>query len=288
MLDLLLHTPPQNVGSTIFFGIIGLLIGSFLNVVIHRVPKMMEREEENDIAIASGKDPVHTDRYDLMLPRSACPKCGHQITALENIPVISYLVLRGKCSGCQTAISPRYPLIEALTGALTAYVIWHFGSGIDGLAAMVFVWFLIALTWIDFDTQLLPDSLTLPLMWIGLLVNTEYRFARLDHAVIGAAVGYMSLWSINAAYRALRGHDGMGYGDFKLLAALGAWLGWMNLPFIILAASVVGSAYGIFMLLGKRLGWSIPFAFGPFLTGAGLIALLWGNQITNAYLGLYR
>ncbi|WMW80151.1 A24 family peptidase [Undibacterium cyanobacteriorum] len=288
MLDLLLQTPPHTLVSAVFFGIIGLLIGSFLNVVIHRVPKMMERDEENIIAEANGKDPVHTDRYNLMVPRSACPHCGHQITALENIPVISYLVLGGKCSGCKAPISVRYPIVEAITGLLSAFAIWHFGSGIEGLSAMLLLWFLVALTGIDFDTQLLPDQLTLPLVWLGLLVNTRYAFTSLEQAVLGAVFGYMSLWTVNAAYRLWRGHDGMGYGDFKLLAALGAWLGAMNLPFIILAASVVGSVFGIIMLIGKRLGWTIPFAFGPFLAGAGMISLFWGNQITMLYLGLYR
>jgi leader peptidase (prepilin peptidase)/N-methyltransferase len=288
MQDLFFFAPPQTLISTIFIGILGLLVGSFLNVVIHRIPKMMQRDEDNYIAELSEKARPHQDKYNLMVPRSACPHCQHQISAIENIPVLSYLFLGGKCSQCKAPISPRYPIVEAVTGIISAYAIWHFGSGIEGMAAVVFVWFLVALTGIDFDTQLLPDQLTLPLVWIGLLLNTRYTFTSLEQAVLGAALGYMSLWTVNASYRLWRGHDGMGYGDFKLLAALGAWLGAMNLPFIIFAASMVGSVFGIFMLLGKRLGWNIPFAFGPFLAGAGLIALFWGNQITTLYLNLYR
>lgn len=287
MQDVFFFAPPHSIVSTIFIGILGLLIGSFLNVVIHRIPKMMQREEDNYVAELSGKDRPHQNKYNLMLPRSACPHCQHQITAVENIPVLSYLFLGGKCSQCKTRISVRYPIVEAITGLLSAYAIWHFGSGIEGLSAVVFIWFLIALTGIDLDTQLLPDSLTLPLLWIGLLINTRYTFTSLEQAVLGAAIGYMSLWTVNSTYRLWRGHDGMGYGDFKLLAALGAWLGAMNLPFMILAASMVGSVFGILMLLGKRLGWHIPFAFGPFLAGAGLIALFWGNQLTSQYLGLF-
>ena len=287
MQDVFFFAPPHTVISTIFIGILGLLIGSFLNVVIHRIPKMMQREEDNYVAELSGKDRPHQDKYNLMLPRSACPHCQHQITAAENIPVLSYLVLGGKCSQCKTRISVRYPIVEAITGLLSAYAIWHFGSGIEGLSAVVFVWFLIALTGIDLDTQLLPDSLTLPLLWVGLLLNTQHTFTTLNEAVIGAAVGYLALWSVYWAFKLATGKEGMGYGDFKLLAALGAWMGWMNLPLIILLSSLVGAIVGVFLIIMKRMGKDIPIPFGPYLAGAGLIALFWGKQITSQYLGLF-
>lgn len=287
MQDVLFFAPPHTIISTIFIGILGLLIGSFLNVVIHRIPKMMQREEDNYVAELTGKDRPHQDKYNLMVPRSACPHCQHQITAAENIPVLSYLVLGGKCSQCKTRISVRYPIVEAITGLLSAYAIWHFGSGIEGLSAVVFVWFLIALTGIDLDTQLLPDNLTLPLLWVGLLLNTQHTFTTLNEAVIGAAIGYLALWSVYWAFKLVTGKEGMGYGDFKLLAALGAWMGWMNLPLIILLSSLVGAIVGIFLIIMKKMGKDIPIPFGPYLAGAGLIALFWGKQITSQYLGLF-
>ncbi|MBY0574738.1 MAG: A24 family peptidase [Undibacterium sp.] len=286
-MEYFLFTPPENGISTLFIGILSLLIGSFLNVVIHRIPKMMQRESDNYVAIESGKEAVHTDRYNLVLPRSACPHCGHQISALENIPVISYLVIGGKCTQCKAAISLRYPIVELLTGALSAFMIWHFGSGINGLAAVVFVWFLVAMTFIDADTQLLPDDLTLPLMWGGLLLNVSGTFTTLEHAVIGAAAGYLALWSVYWLFKLITGKEGMGYGDFKLLAALGAWMGWTQLPTIILLSSIVGATVGISLILSGKMNKNKPIPFGPYLAAAGLIALVWGKGITNQYLGLF-
>ncbi|MFD2273707.1 prepilin peptidase [Undibacterium arcticum] len=264
----------------------GLLIGSFLNVVIYRVPQMMQRESDNYVAQESGKPLPHTTRYNLMVPRSACPHCGHQITALENIPVISYLFLRGKCIECKAPISVRYPIVELLTGALSAYLVWHFGSGLAGLAALVFAYLLIAMTFIDADTQLLPDDLTYPLLWCGLLVNLSGTFVALPDAVIGAAAGYLCLWSIYWLFKLATGKEGMGYGDFKLLAALGAWLGWSMLPIVLLLSSVVGAVVGIALILFAKRGRDNPIPFGPYLAAAGMIALLYGKPIAQAAFGL--
>lgn len=286
MIDLIFFTEPGSVISTIILGVLGMLIGSFLNVVIYRLPKMMQRESDNYVAHESGKELPHPERYNLILPRSACPHCGHQITALENIPVISYLVIGGKCTSCKAPISKRYPIIEAITGALSAFMIWHFGSGLPGLGAMVFVWFLVAMTFIDADTQLLPDDLTLPLLWGGLLLNIFSAFTSLESAVIGAAAGYLSLWAVYWLFKLATGKEGMGYGDFKLLAALGAWMGWSMLPFIILLSSAVGAIIGISMIALGKLGKGKPIPFGPYLAIAGLIALVWGKILTNQYLGM--
>ncbi len=287
MLDLLLFAPPGSWLHASLAGIIGLLIGSFLNVVIYRIPKMMQRESDNYVASESGKALPHADKFNLMLPRSACPHCGHQITALENIPVLSYLAIAGKCTQCKEPISARYPLVEALTGALSGFMIWHFGSGIAGLASVLFVWLLIAMTFIDADTQLLPDDLTYPLLWCGLLFNLNGTFTSLESAVIGAAAGYLSLWSIYWLFKLATGKEGMGYGDFKLLAALGAWLGWAMLPVIILLSSLVGALIGISMIIFAKMSKSKPIPFGPYLAAAGLIAMLWGKAISQEYLGLF-
>lgn len=286
MVELFFFAAPGNLASTVGFAVLGLLIGSFLNVVIHRLPIMMQRESENYVAIESGKEPVHTARYNLIAPRSACPHCQHQISALENIPVISYLMIGGKCCGCKAPISKRYPIIEAITGLLSGYMVWHFGSGIAGMGAVAFVWFLIAMTFIDADTQLLPDDLTLPLMWGGLLINLYGTFTSLDNAIIGAIAGYLSLWSVYWIFKLVTGKEGMGYGDFKLLAALGAWMGWAMLPLIILLSSAVGAVIGISMMVLGKLGKGKPIPFGPYLAIAGLIALLWGHSINSQYLGL--
>ena len=278
---------PGSLLPTVIAGIFGLLIGSFLNVVIHRIPKMMQRESDNYVASESGKPLPHEDRYNLMVPRSTCPQCGHQITALENIPVISYAVLGGKCSECKTPISLRYPIIELLTGLLSALMIWHFGSGLMGIGTLVFTCLLIAMTFIDADTQLLPDDLTLPLLWLGLLINLNGTFVPLSEAVIGAVAGYLSLWSIYWLFKLVTGKEGMGYGDFKLLAALGAWLGWKMLPVIVLLSSAVGAVVGIALILLARRGRDIPIPFGPYLAAAGLLALLYGKTLTQTYLGFY-
>ncbi len=275
-----LFAAPANLGATLVAVLFGLLIGSFLNVVIHRIPKMMQRESDNYVAQESGKEPPHTGRYNLMVPRSACPHCGHQITALENIPVISWLALRGKCSKCKAPISARYPAIELLTGLLSGVLVWTFGSGMAGLATLLFLYLLVAMTFIDVDTQLLPDDLTYPLLWAGLLVNLHGTFVPLQDAVIGAAAGYLVLWAVYWLFKLATGKEGMGYGDFKLLAALGAWLGWAMLPTIILLSSVVGAVVGISLIVFAKRGRDKPIPFGPYLAAAGLIALLYGSRIS--------
>ena len=218
------------------------------------------------------------------MPRSACPACSHQITAIENIPVISYLALRGKCRGCGTKISARYPAVEALTAVLSGLVAWHFGFGLAGCSALLLLWALVALTFIDADTQLLPDSITLPLLWLGLIVNLNHGFTDINSAVLGAIFGYLSLWSIYWLFKLITKKEGMGYGDFKLLAALGAWLGWQKLLLIILLSSVVGAVVGIVLIILARLGRNVPLPFGPYLAMAGFIALLWGDGIMKSYL----
>ena len=279
-LESFLFAPPATPGAALVAALFGLLVGSFLNVVIHRIPKMMQRESDNYVAQESGKEPPHTDRYNLMVPRSSCPCCGHQITALENIPVISWLALRGKCRNCKAPISPRYPAVELLTAILSGVLVWTFGSGLAGLATLLFLFLLVAMTFIDIDTQLLPDDLTYPLLWAGLLVNLNGTFVPLQDAVIGAAAGYLVLWSVYWLFKLATGKEGMGYGDFKLLAALGAWLGWAMLPTIILLSSVVGAIVGISLIVFARRGRDKPIPFGPYLAAAGLIALLYGSDIS--------
>jgi len=260
-------------------GLLGLLVGSFLNVVIHRLPRMMEYDEANYLAELRDEPLPHPDRYNLMVPRSACPHCGHQIAAWENVPVVSYLFLRGKCSACKAPISVRYPLVELATAALTALAMWHFGPTVQALAAIAMVWSLVALTMIDADTQLLPDQITLPLLWLGLLLNLNGAFAPLADAVIGAAAGYLLLWSVYWLFKLVRGKEGMGYGDFKLMGALGAWFGWQALPALVLLSSVVGAVFGIVLLVVRRQGRETPFPFGPFIAGAGLIVLFFGADV---------
>jgi leader peptidase (prepilin peptidase)/N-methyltransferase len=267
-------------------GILGLLVGSFLNVVIHRLPKMMERDWHSQCAELRGEETTESETLSLVKPRSRCPNCGHAITALENIPILSWLVLRGRCSDCRTPISVRYPIVEALTGALTAYAAAHFGFGWTAAGAIVLIWCLIALTFIDFDTQLLPDSITLPLLWAGLLLNLAGTFTDLASAVLGAVIGYLSLWSVYWGFKLTTGKEGMGYGDFKLLAALGAWLGWQMLPLIILLSSLVGAVVGIALIVLAKQGRNVPIPFGPYLAAAGLLALFWGKELTQSYLRL--
>ncbi len=276
--------------SPLFFatlaGVLGLMVGSFLNVVIHRLPKMLEREWQVQCDELGGKQAEPLPPYNLLVPRSACPHCGHQISALENVPILSYLWLRGKCKACRAPISPRYPIVEAVSGVLSACVAWHFGFGAAGLGALLLVWALLALTFIDFDTQLLPDSITMPLLWLGLLFNMSGAYVDLQSAVLGAVAGYLILWSVYWMFKLATGKEGMGYGDFKLLAALGAWLGWKMLPLIILLSSVVGAAIGIVLIFAARHGRNVPIPFGPYLAGGGLIALLWGQALTHGYLNL--
>lgn len=260
-------------------GAVGLIVGSFLNVVIHRLPRMMDFDEANYIAEVRGEPLPHPARYNLMAPRSACPHCGHQIAAWENIPIVSYLFLRGRCSACKAPISIRYPLVEAVTGVLSALAMWHFGPTVQALAAIVMIWALIAAFMIDADTQLLPDQITLPLLWLGLLLNLQGWFVPLQDAVIGAAAGYLSLWSVYWLYKLIRGREGMGYGDFKLMGALGAWFGWQALPALILMSSIVGAVLGGAMLLLQRKGSETTFPFGPYIAGAGLIILFFGPDV---------
>lgn len=269
--------------------LLGLCIGSFLNVVIYRTPRILDirwkYEAESFLAEKEGKEPPSSpEKFNLSYPASTCPHCGHKIRAWENIPVISWLLLlKGKCSECKKPISIRYPLVEIATALLSVLVIWMFGANAQGYWALVFTWVLIALTMIDFDTQLLPDDLTLPLLWLGLIINIPNIFTPLSSAVIGAAAGYSILWSIFWLFKLATGKDGMGYGDFKLLAALGAWLGWQMLPIILLLSSVVGSVIGIaYLIIRKK---SAPFAFGPYLAIAGFISLLWGKEISSFILG---
>ncbi len=267
-----------------FSVIFGLMVGSFLNVVIHRLPKMMEREWHNNCLELQGKEAPEQTKYTIVTPRSACPKCGHNITALENIPVISYLMLGGKCKGCKTGISLRYPLIEALTGALIGLVAYHYGYSYSALFAFIFVFALVALTFIDFDTQLLPDDITLPLLWLGLLFNVNAGFTDLKSAVIGAILGYLILWSVYWAFKLVTGKEGMGYGDFKLLGAIGAWFGWQMLPAVILLSSVVGAMIGIGLIVFKGKGGGTAIPFGPFLALGGIAALFFGQQLMQFYL----
>lgn len=268
-------------------GLFGLIVGSFLNVVIHRLPKMMEADWQCQCAELRGEELPTTEPLTLATPRSRCPHCGHGITALENIPVISWLVLRGKCSSCKAPISVRYPLVEAATGLLSAYAAFHFGFGLQAAGAILFVWAMIALTGIDFDTQLLPDSITLPLVWLGLLFNLLGTYTSLSSAVIGAMAGYLSLWSVYWGFRLATGKEGMGFGDFKLLAAIGAWLGWQMLPVTILLSSLVGAIVGVGLIVLAKRGRNVPIPFGPYLAAAGLLALFYGKELNRTYLGLF-
>jgi leader peptidase (prepilin peptidase)/N-methyltransferase len=273
------------IAIAVFVALVGLCVGSFLNVVIHRVPKMLERGWEAQAAETRGETPAPQSTYNLVVPRSACPACGHRIGALENVPVISWLALQGKCSACSAPISSRYPLVEILGALLALAALWRFGATWQGAAACVFLWTLAALTFIDFDTQYLPDSLTLPLLWAGLIANMFDLFVPLKTAVIGAIAGYLSLWCVYWLFKLIRGKEGMGYGDFKLLAALGAWLGWQMLPLIVLLSSVVGAFIGLTLIAFKGRDHSVPLAFGPYLAIGGAIALFFGPALVKMYLG---
>jgi leader peptidase (prepilin peptidase) / N-methyltransferase len=295
VIELLATSPALFVGTCMM---LGLIVGSFLNVVIYRLPVMLERQWREQCAEATGADAGATtvpaaavQRFNLIVPRSACPECKAPIGALQNIPVLSYLVLKGRCANCGTAISARYPLVEALTGILSALVAWKFGFGWAALAGLVLTWFLVALAFIDLDHQLLPDSLTLPLLWLGLCASLWLPLTAgaavpvaVRSSLTGAVAGYVSLWSVYHLFRLLTGKEGMGYGDFKLFAALGAWLGWQMLLPIILLASAVGAVTGIAMLTIRKQHRSTPIAFGPFLAAAGWLMLLFGQQIVAAYL----
>jgi len=271
--------------------LLGLVVGSFLNVVILRLPRHMHAELAEACADLRNEttEPVANRWFGLdylIWPPSTCPKCGHAIRAWENIPVLSYLLLRGRCSSCSSPIGIRYPLIELATGLLSLLIVLHFGVSLAGATALLLTWALIAMTVIDLDEQLLPDQLTLPMVWVGLLVNINGTFTDLTSAVIGAAAGYLSLWLVFQLFRLLTGREGMGYGDFKLLAVFGAFLGWQRLPQVILLSSLVGAVVGIGLVMLRGRDRQIPIPFGPYLAVAGLIALLWGEQINRTYLQL--
>jgi len=267
--------------------LIGLFVGSFLNVVIHRLPKMMEQEWATQAAELRGEPAPATERFNLATPRSRCPHCAHPISAIENIPVVSYLILRGRCRHCSAPISQRYPVVEALTAALSGYAAWHFGFGLATAGALLFLWAMVALTFIDLDTQLLPDDITLPLIWAGLAFNLAGTFTDLPSAVIGAMAGYLALWLVFWGFKFATGKEGMGYGDFKLLGAIGAWLGWQMLPLTILLSSIVGAVVGVGLIAFARHGRNVPIPFGPYLAAAGIIALFWGEAISQRYLGSF-
>jgi leader peptidase (prepilin peptidase) / N-methyltransferase len=294
LLELLAASPGMFIGTCL---VLGLLVGSFLNVVIYRLPVMLDRQWRAQCAeLATTSDaPATIEPFNLVVPRSACPSCKKPITAVQNIPVLSYLALRGRCANCGAKISVRYPLVEALTGILSACVAWKYGFGWPTAAAIVLTWFLVALTFIDIDHQLLPDNLTLPLVWIGLLLglwgpqagSTVPLPVDAHSSIIGAIAGYLSLWSVYHLFRLLTGKEGMGYGDFKLFAALGAWLGWKMLLPIILFAAAVGAVVGIAMLAIRGRSRSTPIAFGPFLAAAGWLMLMFGPELVNGYLGMF-
>jgi len=274
------------IAFAVLCSILGLAVGSFLNVVIYRLPKILERGWlEECAALRNEAMPPASERISLAFPRSHCPQCGHGISAMENIPLLSYLLLKGRCRSCKARISPRYPVVEALAGLVSGYVGWKFGASWACAGALVFVWSMIALTFIDIDTQLLPDSITLPLLWAGLLLNLGGTYTDIRSAVVGAAGGYLALWSVYWAFKLITGKEGMGYGDFKLLAAIGAWFGWQMLPLTILISSMVGAAVGIALIVFARHGRNMPIPFGPYLACAAVIALLWGKALNQQYLG---
>ena len=258
--------------------VVGLMIGSFLNVVIYRLPKMMERTWQQQCAELRGESVETLPAFNLSVPRSTCPDCGHKITVLENIPILSYLFLRGRCSQCRKKISWRYPMVELFSGVISGFVAWYFGYSFIAIAALIFCWAMITLTLIDLDTQLLPDDITLPLLWLGLLINLTGGFTDISSAVIGAVIGYLVLWTIFWGFKLATGKEGMGYGDFKLLAAIGAWFGWSMLPLVVVLSSLVGAVVGISLIVFKKHKSSVPIPFGPFLAGGALIALLLGQS----------
>jgi leader peptidase (prepilin peptidase)/N-methyltransferase len=281
----------NNTWLLVCVGLISLLIGSFLNVVIYRLPVMMEREWKHECAeFLGGEDTLantDTTRFNLVVPRSQCPNCGHNIASWENIPVLSYLALGGKCASCRTPIPLQYPLVEITTALLSMLVAYQYGFSWQTLGLLVFTWTLIALFMIDAQTMLLPDDLTYPLLWVGLLLNMNGWFVPLADSVLGAVFGYLSLWSIYHLFKLLTGKEGMGYGDFKLLAALGAWGGWQILPFVIFVSSAFGALFGIAWMLIKRNGQSLPMPFGPWLAMAGFVAMIWHQEVVRFSMQLF-
>lgn len=269
-------------------GLLGLVIGSFLNVVIHRLPIMLERDWRRECQMFLGletESPASTEPFNLAVPGSQCPYCSKPISALENIPVLSYLWLKGRCSGCHASIPLRYPAIELLTALLSFAVAYRFGATVQMVAALGLTWCLVALSGIDIDRQLLPDVITLPVLWLGLLLSVFGLFTDSTASILGAVAGYMALWLIYQTFKRLTGKEGMGYGDFKLLALLGAWLGWSALPLIVILSSVVGAVSGILMMLLLRHDHRMPIPFGPYLAAAGWLAMLWGEDLNALYLG---
>ena len=278
----------HSAGFVAAAALVGLIMGSFLNVVIFRLPIVLERDWRNQCAQLLGcqgsLEPA--PRFNLVVPRSHCPNCGHAITVLENVPVLSYLWLSGRCSSCRSPISFRYPTVEVLSGALSAVIAWHFGFGPEGIAAIILTWVLIALTFIDIDHQLLPDNITMPMLWLGLGLNLFGLYTSLEASLIGAIAGYGILWLVYHLFRLATGKEGMGFGDFKLMAMLGAWLGWQALPVIILLSSAVGAVVGLTLVLVHKRDKNLPIPFGPYIGLAGWIALLWGTDLTAWYLRL--
>lgn len=277
--------------------VFSLLVGSFLNVVIHRLPVMLHRGWKNDCIeflgekfpdtlTSSDKNTAEGEKYNLVAPRSACPDCGHMITAIENIPILSFIFLQGRCRNCKTRISWRYPFIEFLSAAMVVTIAWKFGFGLPALFAAFFTWSLICLTFIDYDHQYLPDQITLPFLWLGLLLNMNDMYTDLQSALLGAVAGYLTLWIVFQVFKLITKKEGMGFGDFKLLAMLGAWMGWQALPAIVLMSSVVGSIAGIGLIIFKQHDKGKPIPFGPYLAVAGWIVFLWGNELNQLYFDL--
>ncbi|APV48809.1 prepilin peptidase [Betaproteobacteria bacterium GR16-43] len=284
MIESLQASPAALIGVCV---VLGLCVGSFLNVVVYRLPKMMEAEWRADCAEVTGVEPPPREVFNLVTPRSRCPSCATPITFDQNIPVVSWLLLGGKCAACKARISARYPAVELAAGALAGFLAWRFGYSPALAGALIFAWSLLALALIDFDTQLLPDDITLPLLWTGLLFNMGSTFTSLPSAVLGAVAGYLSLWLVYWGFKLVVRKEGMGYGDFKLLAALGAWLGWAMLPFIVLVSAGLGAVIGLAGMALARTGRDTRIPFGPYLALGGLVGLLWGRQATVAWLGYF-
>jgi leader peptidase (prepilin peptidase)/N-methyltransferase len=275
------------VALAVVVALAGLCVGSFLNVVIHRLPRMMEAQWKAECAALEGREAPPAEVFNLVVPRSRCPSCGTQITAWQNVPVVSWLVLRGKCAACKAPISARYPMVEIAAGLLAVLMAWRFGYGAALVPALGYAWALLALTFIDFDTQLLPDDITLPLLWAGLIANAFGIYTDLHSAVLGAAAGYLVLWSVYWLFRLVARKEGMGYGDFKLLAAIGAWTGWQVLPVVILVSAGLGAVVGTVVLWMQRKGRDTRIPFGPYLALAGIVALVWGHGVVVWWLGRF-
>ncbi len=277
----------QNSPAVLFAvcSVLGLCVGSFLNVVIHRLPKMMEAQWKEDCAELTGAEAPPHEVFNLVTPRSRCPACSAAITADQNVPVLSWLLLGGKCAACKAPISARYPAIEVFAGAMAGFLAWRYGYSAALAGALVFAWALIALTFIDLDTQLLPDDITLPLLWLGLLFNLGGTFTDLRSAVLGAAGGYLSLWLVYWGFKLVAKKEGMGFGDFKLLAAIGAWTGWQVLPFVVVVSAGLGAVIGLAAMALTKTGRDTRIPFGPYLALGGIVGLLWGRQVTAAWIG---